>query len=87
MKLNVQFQELQSFPIVFNEPETFLVDFGDLTVIHTGDYYMGDYEVTPHVYQQILPTNQKLMSDNVLVYGIPIQKVSNPKGGNTATIG
>lgn len=76
-----------TFNVIFNEPELFTVNFGELTVIHTDDYYTGDYEVTPHVYQQILPTNQKLMTDNVLVYGIPIQKVSNPKGGNTATIG
>lgn len=42
--------------------------------------YLGPYSVIPKVYQQILATKNKLMSDDVLVYEIPYTEVSNPSG-------
>lgn len=49
-------------------------------------YYRGDYEVTPKITEQTLPTKQKSMSDDVTIKPIPTNEVSNPYG-ITFTIG
>lgn len=49
--------------------------------------YEGSYEVTPRKVEQILPTKNKSMLDNVTVFSIPYVEVSNLGGGLTATIG
>ena len=49
-------------------------------------YYDGDYTVTPKVYEQILETQDKSMSDNVTVEAVPYSEVSNPQGGYTVNI-
>lgn len=56
-----------------------------ITVDH--EYYVGEYNVTPKIEQQVLSTNDKLMSDDVTVKGIPFYEVSNPQGGTTFIIG
>lgn len=50
------------------------------------DWYTGDYEVTPRISEQTLPTKAKTMRDDVTVYGIPKWETSNPYG-TTAVIG
>lgn len=53
-----------------------------------GETYTGDYTVTPKVRQQtILPTQLKVMIDDVTVSQIPEYEVSNPQGGKTFIIG
>ena len=52
-----------------------------------GDPYMGEYAVTPRLTEQTLPTQYKVMMDDVLVRGIPITETSNPYGGKTVLIG
>ena len=42
--------------------------------------YEGAYSVIPKVYQQILETKNKLMSDDVTIYEIPYTEVSNLVG-------
>lgn len=52
------------------------------------DKYLGPYEVTPIPDTvQILETENKLMSENVIVHEIPYWETSNPQGGNTVYIG
>lgn len=46
----------------------------------TGDVYAGPYEVTPHVDAQYLPTQRKLMSDDVTIRAIPYYETSNVSG-------
>ena len=49
--------------------------------------YEGPYTVTPHVSNnQVLPTNDLVMSDDVTVFKIPYAEVSNISG-KTVTIG
>ena len=49
--------------------------------------YEGEYEVTPKISSQILPTAKKLMKDDVTIKSIPYFDVSNPAGGQTIYIG
>lgn len=73
--------------ISIEEQEEILVE-ADVTVTH-GEYdtYDGSYEITPRTYPQTLETENKMMSDNVLVHKIPFSKVSNIHNGFTVNIG
>lgn len=50
-------------------------------------YYEGSYNVTPRKREQVLHTKDKSMSQDVKVFAIPYNEVSNPFGGKTITIG
>lgn len=52
----------------------------------TVDRYKGDYEVTPTLEGETLPTKQKLMEENLTVNPIPIYETSNNSGGTTVYI-
>lgn len=47
-----------------------------------GEYgkYEGEYEVTPKVEEQVLPTKGKGMKEDVTVKAIPVFEVSNEHG-------
>ena len=49
--------------------------------------YEGEYEATPKIEEQILPTKNKSMLDNFVIHEIPYFETSNPSGGYTAIIG
>lgn len=49
--------------------------------------YQGDYEVTPKVEAQTIPTKDKVLIDDMTIKSIPFFKVSNTTGGNTVFIG
>lgn len=50
--------------------------------------YTGPYHVAPTFYfQQLLETNGKHMTDNVLVDSIKVTESLNPQGGRTIVIG
>jgi hypothetical protein len=48
--------------------------------------YSGDYEITPRVESQTLPTKNKVLRDNMEVKEIPYYETSN-EYGNTIYIG
>lgn len=50
-------------------------------------WYTGDYEVTPRKVEQVLPTDNKGMRDDVTIHAIYRAEVINPSGGITVTIG
>lgn len=89
MRLKVSFDEIDSaLDIKFIQTHcTFKADFGEVVLVKTDDTYDGDYNVIPRVYQQVLETKDKLMTDNVTVEVIPLSKVVNPSNGYTVTIG
>ena len=66
---------------------TLNTSFGEVFRVKSDDVYEGDYDVIPRVYQQVLPTKDKLMLDNVTVEIIPLSKVINVSNGYTVTIG
>lgn len=50
--------------------------------------YEGEYEVEPKAFAEtVLPTKNKLMTENVTVNEIRVQKVSAPGGGYVYYIG
>ena len=91
MKIKVCFHEKEKFCFAFGEQrEKIKACFGEVqTIVKTDlDPYTGAYEVVPKAYQnQLLSTENKVMTRNVLVYSIPYATVSNLSGGLTATIG
>ena len=59
----------------------------DNVVVGDLPYYEGNYDVIPGTEEQVLPTTQHSMSENVIIRQIPVSIVSNLQGGLTATIG
>lgn len=59
----------------------------------TYDTYDGDYEVTSFLPENlittsvVLSTSNKLMTDNVTIYSLPVSEEYNDAGGVTMTIG
>lgn len=51
------------------------------------EFYSGNCYITPKIDSQILPTCDKVMTEDITVEGIPIYETSNPQGGNTIIIG
>lgn len=49
--------------------------------------YTGDYEVTPKIVAQSLPTADKHLSKDVVIKEIPYYEVSNQANGKTIIIG
>ena len=49
--------------------------------------YMGSYEVDPLKREQVLPTESKVMTQDMRVLGIYYYEITNDKGGKTVTIG
>lgn len=53
-----------------------------------GEPYVGEYDIIPQTDGAvILPTNGKLMADNVTVKKIPYYETENTSGGMTVYIG
>ena len=71
----------------FNLRNAFRGEFGSYMKVGDVDPYTGEYIVIPRVYEQILETARKTMSDDVTVTEIPVTRTSNPQGGLTVLIG
>ncbi|MBQ3456624.1 MAG: hypothetical protein IJG36_09310 [Synergistaceae bacterium] len=59
------------------------------TVQAGGSYpaYEGSYEIEPSAGTQVLPTRNRLMTEDITVREIAYQEVTNSSGGKTITIG
>lgn len=82
---------MAEFMSAMDYTKEFYADFGEVTEIGGGSSasqgnYEGPYQVTPKKEEQILETNEKVMSDDVTVDGIPYYEVSNSSGGVTLII-
>lgn len=49
--------------------------------------YVGNYTIIPDFTQQVMPTNDKHMTDDVTIESIPYSEVANQSGGLTINIG
>ena len=68
---------------------TVRIDFDVSVEMGTGGRlpdYDGDYEVVPKLIDQVLPTKDKSMTNDVVVKEVPVARVSNPSGGKTCII-
>lgn len=77
-------------PIVVEADEAaVLLDFGAVSIVGQSELpaYEGDYQVRPTWFNQILTTRGKRMTDDVLIYDIPLSETSNDAGGLTLNIG
>lgn len=60
-----------SFKVTFSPSPAFKVEFDHTVEIPMGDFYTGDYVVTPSSEAQTLHTTDLLMTDNVTINPIP----------------
>lgn len=58
-------------------------------IVYGGGYldYEGPYDVTPRFTEQVLPTEDKHMLEDVTIEPIEVSRTSNPYGGKTVYIG
>lgn len=94
MRLTVQFKQSNmklSAEMQLNTGSTQLdaafADYQQVTLQKEADPYTGDYEVTPAVESQTLPTAQKLMEQDMTIKAIPYFETSNDFDGKTVYIG
>lgn len=76
-----------SFQVGFSTDSTFAVGMGNVIEVPVADYYDGDYEVIPRLYDQDLPTQGLAMREDMTVKEIPITYTSNLFDGKTVVIG
>lgn len=72
---------------VENEIEVEVVIPETEIIVKEAPKYTGAYTVTPDVEPITLQTKDKVMTDDVTVFKIPLWEVSNPFGGTTIYIG
>lgn len=77
----------QSVDISVNPLQEIEVEQDVAIIVNPAPPYEGEYEVTPKVTEQTLPTAQKLLEEDVHIKEIPYFEVSNNSGGNTVYIG
>ena len=82
-QIDVTFDSGDSFSCSMGEEKTFAVDFGKET---DADEYQGSYMVTPSNQTQILPTVNKVLSQNVVVNPIPSNYGLITWDGSTLTV-
>ena len=91
MTIEVKNAQTQSIEILVENPLTQEVDIKqDIILVPVKDdppQYEGEYEVTPTVKEQTLPTAQKMMAEDMRIKEIPYFEVGNTSGGNTVYIG
>lgn len=101
MIIDVQFEEMDaSFVTLFEEMDAsfeasfetndliFSAVFGEFIKVYDDvPLYDGEYEVTPRVNEQTLPTAQRFLARDVKIEKIPYFEVSNSSGGKTVSIG
>ena len=61
---------------------------GRVSVTREYDVYSGEYQVVPKAFeQQVLPTSNRVLKEDVVVKEVPFYETSNDSGGITAYIG
>lgn len=62
-------------------------NYQEVTIRKDVDPFMGEYEITPDIDAQTIPTAQKYMTEDMRIKAIPFYDVSNTSGGSTVYIG
>lgn len=77
--LNFILDEEESLDFSIDDEESLNFVVEEYTTV-TPDEYQGPYDVIPKVNPQQLATQNKLMRENVTVWGIPYEEVHNEYG-------
>lgn len=86
--LSFKLESVNTLEFKIEKTRTVLFNFSDITLnSDTHAHYEGEYVITPHTYELIMETKEKIMDDDVTILGITADCVDNEKGGKTATIG
>lgn len=74
--------------ILVDDQYTDMILVDDIPYADHHEEYTGEYTVIPILDdEQVLETNNKVMTDNVTVKPIPVVQTTNPYGGYTIVIG
>lgn len=79
--------KLYSCGTVRGQINSHLVLSGVVAMASSSEDYVGDYTIIPDFTQQVMPTNDKHMTDDVTIESIPYSEVANQSGGLTINIG
>jgi hypothetical protein len=61
---------------------------GKVSVTKEYDIYGGEYKIVPKTFEeQVLPTSNRVLKEDVVVKEVPFYETSNDSGGITAYIG
>lgn len=61
---------------------------GKVSVTKEYDIYGGEYEIIPKAFEeQVLPTSNRVLKEDVVVKEVPFYETGNDSGGMTAYIG
>lgn len=91
MIIDVKFAETaKHFSVQFTETSKNLgANFGEVQTVTKyvgGERYEGEYDITPKVEAQTLPTANKVLERDVTIDRIPYAEVQNNSNGTTVTI-
>ena len=84
-KIGVIFNE-DKIGVIFNEDKMHVGFQQVQTITEPSNPYDGQYSIRPKINEQILPTKDRLLSENVVVQAIPVIRTSNTSGGITIYI-
>ena len=88
MKIQITFREKAAdFPVSLEDGSSFDVVFEEGFPLARASPYGGNYEVIPRINPQNLPTRDKHLAKDILIYAIPYHEVENTERGTTAIIG
>lgn len=73
--------------VLIGKIKTDAVIKGSLAIPVGYEDYAGSYDIRPNVNEQIIPTADKHMTQDVTIQAIPFFKTTNPQGGETIIIG
>lgn len=60
---------------------------GKIAILDKYEEYDGEYSVVPGMEEQVLETEDKHLSENIIVAPIPYEEIPNAAGGYTIVIG
>lgn len=68
---NISFSAPSSFLATFDAPGDMTAAFENTVVVPVGEYYTGEYVVTPAETEQVLLTNGLIAAHNIVINPIP----------------
>lgn len=80
--INVTFEEEQNFDCTFEGDQEYVCEFEGVAVAD----YSGSYTITPSQYEQVLPTANRTLKENIIVEPLPSYYGLISWDGSTLTV-